>query len=69
VCGGGSKLNKIGHHGGTLGNLIVDELQLVITSFQWLAHWQVLRQAILVVDNLTILGLWIRSFGENVVSM
>jgi DUF1365 family protein len=64
VCGGGSKLNKIGHHGGTLGNLIGNELQLVITSFQWLAHWWVLD-----VDNLTILGLWIRSFGENVVSM
>jgi hypothetical protein len=68
VCGGGRKLNKIGHHGGTLGNLIVDELQLVITSFQWLAHWWVLGQAILIVDdNLTIFGLWIRSSGENVV--
>lgn len=42
MCGGGSKLNKIGHRGGSLGNLIVDELQLVITSFQWLAHWWVL---------------------------
>jgi hypothetical protein len=36
MCGAGSKFNKIGHHGGTLGNLIVDELQLVKYSSLWI---------------------------------